>query len=91
MTLSAPIPDDGIGLQDSTSTPAEGSGLSLLRLGLWTDEMRLKMKMMAQVVDDAKCEDLSRTECRRGSLTVQQIMVERWSPRYINIQVMAIL
>jgi gamma-tubulin complex component 3 len=34
--------------------PAESSGLTLLRLGLWTEEMRLKMKMMVQVVEDVK-------------------------------------
>lgn len=27
-----------------------------MRLGLWTEEMRLKMRMMNQVVDDAKGE-----------------------------------
>jgi hypothetical protein len=30
--------------------------LTLMRLGLWTEEMRLKMRMMNQVVDDAKGE-----------------------------------
>jgi hypothetical protein len=34
--------------------PAESSGMTLLRLGLWTEEMRLKMKMMVQVVEDVK-------------------------------------
>ena len=34
----------------------EESGLTLLRLGLWTDDMRLKMRYLAQVVDDAKGE-----------------------------------
>ncbi|RSH94655.1 Microtubule-nucleating Tub4p (gamma-tubulin) complex component [Saitozyma podzolica] len=34
--------------------PAEGAGLTLMRLGLWTEEMKLKMRMMNQVVDDAK-------------------------------------
>jgi hypothetical protein len=27
-----------------------------MRLGLWTEEMKLKMRMMNQVVDDAKGE-----------------------------------
>lgn len=34
----------------------EGTGLTLLRLGLWTGEMQLKMKMMVEVVEDAKSE-----------------------------------
>jgi gamma-tubulin complex component 3 len=52
MSLSAPTPDAA----DSTneSKPAEGGGLTLMRLGLWTEDMRLKMKMMSMVVDDAK-------------------------------------
>lgn len=40
---------------DSTS-PAEGSGLTLLRLGLWTEDMKLKLQLMEMVVDDAECE-----------------------------------
>ena len=48
MSLTAPNTDE------SSNTPAEGSGLTLLRLGLWTEEMRLKMKMMVQVVEDVK-------------------------------------
>lgn len=39
---------------DST-TPAEGSGLTLLRLGLWTEDMKLKLRLMETVVDDASC------------------------------------
>jgi len=38
--------------------PAESSGLTLLRLGLWTEEMRLKMKMMVEVVEDVKSQSL---------------------------------
>ncbi|WVW80143.1 hypothetical protein I302_102118 [Kwoniella bestiolae CBS 10118] len=34
--------------------PAEGAGLTLMRLGLWTEEMRLKLKQMNLVVDEAK-------------------------------------
>ncbi|WVQ93414.1 hypothetical protein IAU59_000485 [Kwoniella sp. CBS 9459] len=34
--------------------PAEGSGLTLMRLGLWTEEMKLKLKQMSLVVDEAK-------------------------------------
>ncbi|WVR03818.1 hypothetical protein IAU60_000814 [Kwoniella sp. DSM 27419] len=33
--------------------PAEG-GLTLTRLGLWTEEMRLKLRQMSLIVDDAK-------------------------------------
>jgi len=32
----------------------EGAGLTLLRLGLWTEDIKLKMRLMAMVVDDAK-------------------------------------
>lgn len=51
MTLSA-HPENQMPQED----PAESSsgGLTLLRLGLWTEEMRLKMRLMAAVVEDAK-------------------------------------
>ena len=55
MTLSAPGQPE-ISVTDAVHIPAEGSGLTLLRLGLWTEEMRLKTKMMAMVVDDARGE-----------------------------------
>jgi gamma-tubulin complex component 3 len=42
--------------QDGQPQAAESSGLTLLRLGLWTEEMRLKMRMMVQVVEDVKSE-----------------------------------
>jgi len=48
MSLTAP------NTEETSHTPAESSGLTLLRLGLWTEEMRLKMKMMVQVVEDVK-------------------------------------
>jgi hypothetical protein len=51
MSLTAPTTS-----ADGSSQPAEASGLTLLRLGLWTEEMRLKMRMMVQVVEDVKCE-----------------------------------
>ncbi|CAK9781244.1 unnamed protein product [Cutaneotrichosporon oleaginosum] len=35
------------------STPAE-SGLTLIRLGLWTEDMRLKLRLMDSVVSDAR-------------------------------------
>lgn len=35
-------------------TPAEGSGLTLIRLGLWTEDMRLKLRLMESVVNDAR-------------------------------------
>ncbi|OCF57900.1 gamma-tubulin complex component 3 [Kwoniella mangroviensis CBS 10435] len=34
--------------------PAEGAGLTLMRLGLWTEEMKLKLKQMNLVVAEAK-------------------------------------
>jgi gamma-tubulin complex component 3 len=36
-----------------SAAPAEGSGLTLLRLGLWTEDMKLKLRLMEMVVDDA--------------------------------------
>lgn len=51
MSLTAPTAS-----ADGSSQPAEASGLTLLRLGLWTEEMRLKMRMMVLVVEDVKCE-----------------------------------
>ncbi|KAL7419580.1 Microtubule-nucleating Tub4p (gamma-tubulin) complex component [Cryptotrichosporon argae] len=33
---------------------AESSKLTLMRLGLWTEEMRLKLRLMVAIVDDAK-------------------------------------
>lgn len=41
---------------EQPSQNPESTGLTLLRLGLWTEEMRLKVKMMVQVVEDAKGE-----------------------------------
>ncbi|KAK4690096.1 gamma-tubulin complex component 3, partial [Tremellales sp. Uapishka_1] len=51
MSLSAPTETTEVELD---SKPAEGAGLTLMRLGLWTEEMRLKMRMMSLVVEDAK-------------------------------------
>lgn len=51
MSLTAPTL-----AEDGSSQLAEGCGLTLLRLGLWTEEMRLKMKMMVEVVEDVKSE-----------------------------------
>ncbi|KAK8861575.1 hypothetical protein IAR55_002397 [Kwoniella newhampshirensis] len=45
MNLTAPAAED---------KPAEGAGLTLMRLGLWTVEMRSKLRQMAIVVDEAK-------------------------------------
>ncbi|WWC68620.1 uncharacterized protein I206_102550 [Kwoniella pini CBS 10737] len=39
---------------EQNEQPAEGAGLTLMRLGLWTEEMRLKLKQMSLVVDEAK-------------------------------------
>lgn len=52
MSLFAPTTDP----PDEDLKPAEGAGLTLMRLGLWTEEMRLRMRLMAMVVDDAKGE-----------------------------------
>ena len=55
MTLTAPSQDESVD-KDEDGKPAEGAGMTLLRLGLWTEEMRLKLRLMAGVVDDAKGE-----------------------------------
>jgi len=50
--MSAEVPNpEG---QGSSQSQGDGAGLTLLRLGLWTEEIRLKMRLMAEVVDDAK-------------------------------------
>ncbi|KAI9632597.1 Spc98 family-domain-containing protein, partial [Dioszegia hungarica] len=36
-----------------TSPEGPASGLTLLRLGLWTEEMKIKMRIMSEIVDDA--------------------------------------
>ncbi|ORX33220.1 hypothetical protein BD324DRAFT_654315, partial [Kockovaella imperatae] len=38
----------------SDDTNENGRGLTLLRMGLWTEEMKLKMRYLAAVVSDAK-------------------------------------
>ncbi|WVQ79124.1 hypothetical protein IAT38_001219 [Cryptococcus sp. DSM 104549] len=45
MNLSAPTEED---------KPAEGGGLTLMRLGLWTEEIKIKLRQMSAVVDEAK-------------------------------------
>ncbi|WOO83932.1 Spindle pole body component alp6 [Vanrija pseudolonga] len=37
----------------ATGSAAEGSALTLLRLGVWTEDMKLKLQLMEAVVDDA--------------------------------------
>lgn len=54
MTLTAPPPDGQTDAAAVGDRPAEGASLTLMRLGLWTEEMRLKTRMMGMVVDDAK-------------------------------------
>ncbi|WWC87885.1 uncharacterized protein L201_002783 [Kwoniella dendrophila CBS 6074] len=39
---------------DDNEPPADGAGLTLMRLGLWTEEMKLKLKQMSLVVEEAK-------------------------------------
>lgn len=41
----------------SNGEQAEG-GLTLLRLGLWTEDMKLKLKQMSTIVDEAKSESI---------------------------------
>ena len=38
------------------STSSDGKGLTLLRLGVWTEEMKLNMRYLASIVSDAKSE-----------------------------------
>lgn len=61
MSNAASTPD-----ADPNAGP-EDSGLTLLRLGLWTEEMRLKMKMMVDIVDDAKGESHGRGLIEKGN------------------------
>lgn len=37
-------------------TLLEGTGLTLMRLGVWTREVRLKMRLMSLMVEDCRCE-----------------------------------
>lgn len=68
MSLTAPTL-----AEDGSSQLAEGSGLTLLRLGLWTEEMRLKMKMMVEVVEDVKSEFLLTMRNRRRCLISSEL------------------
>jgi gamma-tubulin complex component 3 len=54
MSQSVPYPE---GQEKSEPKPEGETGLTLLRLGLWTEDIKLKMRLMAAVVDDAKSED----------------------------------
>lgn len=49
-------------------TMAEGSGLTLMRLGVWTTEVRLKMRLMSLMVEDCRSE-LYLPQPRPDSLT----------------------
>lgn len=75
--------------EGESSTNPEGTGLTLLRLGLWTEEMRLKVKMMVEVVEDAKSEHPLLSSS--ATLTIKQIMEVHWYRRFMRILVMAIL
>jgi gamma-tubulin complex component 3 len=41
--------------QLAESLTSDASGLTLLRLGLWTEEIKIKMRLMSEIVDDATC------------------------------------
>lgn len=41
-------------LESQLSQEANDGALTLLRLGLWTEDMKLKLRMMTRIVDDAK-------------------------------------
>ena len=56
LSLSAPAADGLSEQESSVAKPAEGAGLTLLRLGLWTEDMRLRLRLMAMVVNDAESE-----------------------------------
>lgn len=46
-------------LSESLTTPdGPASGLTLLRLGLWTEEIKIKMRLMSEIVDDALCKSI---------------------------------
>lgn len=42
----------------SSSGEQPDSGLTLLRLRLWTEDMKLKLKQMSTIVDEAKSESI---------------------------------
>lgn len=42
---------DGVGIDGFEP----GEGLTLMRLGVWTREARLKMRLMSLMVDDCRC------------------------------------
>jgi gamma-tubulin complex component 3 len=52
MSQSVPNPE-GQKAEDGSSVE---TGLTLLRLSLWTEDIKLKMRLMALVVDEAKSE-----------------------------------
>lgn len=59
MAQNVNISDDaGAGGSSGGSTTNGGveKGLTLLRLGIWTAEMRSRLRMMSELVDDAKGE-----------------------------------
>lgn len=60
----------------SNGEQAEG-GLTLLRLGLWTEDMKLKLKQMSTIVDEAKSESIVRIAMKESDIHCPQTpMVE---------------
>jgi gamma-tubulin complex component 3 len=41
---------------ESSEEAGSSTSLTLLRLGLWTEDMKLKLRMMSMIVDDAQGE-----------------------------------
>lgn len=66
--LESQMTATGPSIDGESDHVADGTGLTLLRLGLWTGEMQLKIKMMVEVVEDAKSKEAYHF-ASRGPLT----------------------
>ena len=51
MSQNVPNPEEPA----TGARPESETGLTLLRLSLWTEDIKLKMRLVAAVVDDAQC------------------------------------
>ena len=56
---SAETSEEPSSSSSAAETMAEGSGLTLMRLGVWTREVRLKMRLMSLMVEDCRSESRS--------------------------------
>lgn len=58
----ASIPSSGGDGTDTNKSSGQDSGLTLRRLEVWTDEWRLRMRMMSLCVDGARSERVGNLE-----------------------------